>query len=89
MQDRNGFNAREIVKKTRKEINRKGRGEDWTVVPLYWPINQHHPKGLGLSSYLRAHTYTHTAVHPFVSHIIKCPVVRVSDYKVPNWLFGQ
>lgn len=47
------------------------------------PINQHHLRGLGLSSYARTH------IHISVSPIIKCPVVRVSHYKVPNWLFGH
>ncbi len=74
---------RETERKTRNERNGKRRREDWGVVALYRPINQHHSKGLGLSSYACAHT------HASVCPIIKCPVVRVSDYKVPNWLFGQ
>lgn len=76
---------REAEGKTGKERNIIRRGEDWGVVSLYGPINQHHSKGLGLSSYACTHTHT----HPSVSPIIECPVVRVSDYKVPNWLFGQ
>lgn len=68
---------------TRKERNKEEEEEDWGVVALYRPINQHHSKGLGLSLYACTH------IHISVSPIIKCPVVRVSDYKVPNWLFGQ
>lgn len=64
--------------KTRKE-----KEEDWGVVALCRPINQHRSKGLGLSIYVCTH------IHISVSPIIKCPVVRASDYKVPNWLFGQ
>lgn len=84
LQKRKGISCREIEKKTKEETNRK-RGEDWSVVALYLPINQHHLSGLGLSSYVHARTHA----RPFVSNIIKCPVGRVSDYKVPNWVFGQ
>lgn len=70
--------------KGRQKENRR-RIEDWSVVAFYWSINQYHPKGLGLSSYVHMHTHT----QPVVYHIIKCPVVKASDYKVPNWLFGR
>lgn len=53
-------------------------------VPYAAPLISITRKGLGLSSYACAHT-PHTTVSP----IIKCPVVWLSDYKVPNWLFGQ
>lgn len=69
--------------KGRQKENRR-RIKDRSIVAFYWSINQYHPKGLGLSSYVHMHTH----VHPVVYHIIKCTVVKVSDYKVPNWLCG-
>lgn len=81
--ERNSINHTKRQGKTREGRNRKRRAEDWGVVAVHRTINQHHSTGLGLSLY--ACTHIHTSVSP----IIKCPVVRVSDYKVPNWLFGQ
>jgi len=78
---------REAEGKTSNERNREGRIKDWGVAASSVPINQHRSKGLGLSSYTHTHTHTHTHTQRSVSPIIKCPVVRVSDYKVPNWLF--
>ena len=46
----------ELHRETRKARNGKRRGEDWGVVALHRPINQHHSKGLGLSSYACTHT---------------------------------
>ena len=48
--------------KERKKWKKEKRREDWGVVALYRPINQHHSKGLGLSSYACAHTHTHVCV---------------------------
>lgn len=79
---------------TREDESRNRGREYWGVAALYRPINQHHSKGLGLSLYANTsaqiHTYTCTHTHTVpVFPIIKCPTVRASDYKVPNWLFCQ
>lgn len=42
----------------KKEI---GEEEDWGVVALYSPINQHHSKGLGVA-FICVHTHTHVCL---------------------------
>lgn len=70
--------ATETWGKMRVETKRENIG---VRLPYTGPLISITPKALGCL-YMRTHTVP-------VSPIIKCPIVRVWDCKVPNWLFCQ